>query len=365
MDERFFGYKKGKPIPDWDIRHRLPVEAPVGPACKDSATIFEINSTYMEISDQPYMRRHWHALAVLGLASGSLMFFIFFIRILFDISKPIPAALVPAILIAAFFIIAFGIAAIKLGRDEFFSLKRRPIRLNRQTKKLYAIRRRKFFKKPGEGDEMWEIPWNQGAIFCIHRDLRFREDPYHIWHYSIDNNGNVVRAFALGRLWTGKENIKGLLAQWNYWSSYMNHGPIDLPPPPLYFKEKEDLRESFLFCLYDFGFQASFLFRCIVLPYALLLTAVRVLALLTCREPVWPDWVERDCQVDADDPYAQPRDGTPVGWAETAIARDNGTYPFDPQKQMPNWHGEPDPVKNALLWLSDNPPSFKHEATAA
>jgi len=50
MDERAFLYKTGKPIPAWDLRHRLPTDKPVGPECKDTATIFRVNSTYMDVT---------------------------------------------------------------------------------------------------------------------------------------------------------------------------------------------------------------------------------------------------------------------------------------------------------------------------
>lgn len=69
MDERIFRAKIGYPIPAWDASHRLPISGCVGPEVSDSATIFRINSTYMEVSDQPHMMRHW-------LAGGALMSFL-------------------------------------------------------------------------------------------------------------------------------------------------------------------------------------------------------------------------------------------------------------------------------------------------
>jgi hypothetical protein len=47
----------------------------------------------------------------------------------------------------------------------------------------------------------------------------------------------------------------------------MNHGPADLPEPLLFFKEKENLLESFLFCLYDFGMRASAAYRISMMPF--------------------------------------------------------------------------------------------------
>jgi hypothetical protein len=62
--------------------------------------------------------------------------------------------------------IDFSRLAFKYGQDEFFALKRRPIRFNRKEKKIYAIRHRRFGAKPGEGDITWEVPWNDKPSFA-------------------------------------------------------------------------------------------------------------------------------------------------------------------------------------------------------
>lgn len=72
MDERIFGVKIGSPVPDWDLKHRLGINSLVGPECKDSATIYRINSTYMDISEQPHMSRQW-------VAAGTLIAALFFL----------------------------------------------------------------------------------------------------------------------------------------------------------------------------------------------------------------------------------------------------------------------------------------------
>ncbi|MEC5161729.1 DUF6708 domain-containing protein [Janthinobacterium sp. CG_S6] len=253
-------------------------------------------------------------------------------------------------------IVGFSYVAFKFGRDEFFSLKRRPIRFNRKEQKIHTIRRRRFFAKPGEGDVTWEVPWNAQSIFCMHRSDKATDDSYHIRHYSVDEQGNVVRAFALGRQWEGKRNLEGLLSQWNYWCEYMNKGPADLPSPPLFFSERENMRESLLFCMYEMGFTAGTVFRLIMMPLILFFTSHRLMALWTCRDTLWPKSVEAVSAIAPDDAYDQPRGDTPVGWAETAIARARHDWPFDPKRKVENWRGEPDGAKNALLWAQHTPP---------
>jgi len=356
MDERIFQFKAGQPIPDWDLQHRLSISNPVGPECRDTGTIFRINSTFMDVTDQPYMSRQWLgggvSFAVLGLAA-----FIFSAADIVGHNKNslegIPFASVVIALIA---ISLFSYIAVKYGRDEFFALKRRPIRFNREEKKIYTIRRRRLFPKQGQGDITWEIPWDEKSIFCIHRGSADNKHTYHIRHYDVDHNGNVVRAFSIGRKWEEKENLQGLLSQWNYWCWYMNHGPVSLPKPPMFFSEHEDLRESFLFCMYDFGMQASAVYRITMMPFILLMTGYRRLAVCTSRHPIWPKAVADVSIIDPDDPYNEPRGATPIGWGQTVLAKQRGDYPTDPKKEVKEWRGEQDPALNALLWAEDIPP---------
>ncbi|HAT33275.1 MAG TPA: hypothetical protein DCW29_21225 [Janthinobacterium sp.] len=358
MDERIYSYKAGQPIPTWDLRHRLPIDKPVGPECKDAATIFRINSTFMDVTDQPYMQRQWTAGGVLAacFAVGMLISTAQFILSLHR--TEMSAAMIGTWVIIFISIAGFGYFGVKLGRDEFFALTRRPIRFNRKEQKLYTIRRRRFFAKAGEGDVTWEAPWNAQSIFCIHKGEGTTGDPFHIRHYTVDDQGNVVRAFSIGREWQGKGNLQGLLSQWNFWCEYMNKGPADLPKPPLFFSERENIRETFLFCLYDFGLTVSSGFRIAVMPFILLWTSFRLIAQWTCRAPVWPATVEAVSAIAPDDAFSQPRGDTPVGWAETALASERHDWPFDPKKDVANWHGEKDRERNGSLWAADIPPKL-------
>ena len=356
MDERVFQFKAGRPIPEWDLRHRLSINRAVSPVCKDSGTIFRINSTYMDVSDQPFKERQWQAGGVLasclGVAAGMWTYYV--TRVLYPNAGDVLGDLFCLALICA-----FGFVAFRMGRDEFFSLRRRPIRFNRRERKIYAIRRRRFFAKPGQGDVTWEVPWGENAIFCIHRGSANHRETYHIRCYEVDESGNVTRAFAIGRTWEGKECMGDLLSQWNYWCWYMNHGPEDLPKPLLFFKEDESSLESFLFCMYDFGMRASAAYRISMMPFILVMTSHRLMALWTCRDPVWPEAVVNACVLDPDDPFDEPRGNTPVGWAETALALDRNEYPDGAKCAMEDWHGESDPELNALLWAEDMPPSSR------
>jgi hypothetical protein len=251
----------------------------------------------------------------------------------------------------------FGQLVWKVGRGLFFGLRHRPIRFHRQSRRLYAIRSRRFFAKPGEGDVVWEAPWTEESIFCLHREITSWDTVFHIRHYTVDDDGNVTRVFSIGREWTGKAQVEMALAQWNYWCAYMNDGPSGLPKPMLFHTQHETPRESFLFSMYSFGMRAPVLVRLLMMPMILVFTVMRIAANATCRDPVWPDAIERISSVERDDPYAEPRKGTPVGWAETILAQQRGEYPNDPKARVAGWTGQSDGRQHAITWL-DKPPAY-------
>ena len=359
MDERVFRAQAGKPIPLWDSMHRLPISGCVGPECKDSATVHRINSIYMDVSEQPHMMRQWLA--------GGIQTAIFFGAICLAFSIALVANHFPLITgpgryfaasISFFPALGFFYFACKFGRDEMFSLMRRPIRFNRQDQKIFALRRRRFFSSSDKGDVTWEIAWNDQAFFCIHRGPKNSEhaNTYHIRCYEMDEAGNVVRGFAIGREWKDLDGVNDLLCQWNYWCQYMNDGPSNLPQPLLFLSDKESLFESFLYCMYEEGFALSASQRIILLPFIAWMTFHRVIALWTCREPIWPSEVEKVSIVENNDAYRQPAGDTPIGWAETTQAHQTKAYPLDPRQPTLRWSGEPDGFKNAERWTAEVAP---------
>lgn len=354
MDERVFRAKVGAPMPAWDTVHRLPLTGNVGPEVSDSGTVFRVNSTYMDVSDQPHMIRQWYAGGALFACLMAVLFSYGVIVILFTHPPRRPDAWATAATsVFVFGMLFFFGVAIRLGRDEFFWLTRRPIRFNRETKKIYAIRQRRYRNAAIAGDICWEIPWGESSVFCVHRGPAKLDlgEHFHIRCYQLDEKGNVIRAFAIGREWQGLDGMRDLLAQWNYWCAYMNSGPQVLPQPLLYLAEREDIGESFLCCLYELGLKLGPAIRAIFSPFAAVLTSHRLVSMWTCRDPVWPRGVLDVSDVRTGDAYVQPIGGTPIGWGETARARVAGRYPLVPHSISVDWSGEADPIANARRWM--------------
>lgn len=355
MDERTFPSSVGKPVPEWDLRHRLPIDRHVGPIVQDTGSIFRANSTFMDVTDQPYMSRQ--NAAMFAFTAGCIAF----IHAAVAIMMWVTSGLIPdgftlsAISAVCMFLVFFVSVAFKFGRDEFFALRRRPIRFNRLHKTIHAVRRRRFFAKNSEGDETWEAVWSTESLFCVHLSRLHGINIYHIRHYTVDQQGNVLQAFSIGREWSGDENLTRLLSQWNYWCEYMNYGPESLPKPALYFSECETREETFLFSLYHMCPDDGPVVRLLLMPFVALLAAFRLFGMWTCREHIWPKTVEAISSVPLG-AYDQPSGTTPVGWGPTTEARESGTWPHEDIRKVDNWPGEPDPMKNALLWAEESAP---------
>jgi len=359
MDERVMTKFIGKPVPEWDMAHRLSINRPAGPDIQDFGSTFGINSVFMDAIEPSFLEKQWFItgvfVAFLAALNGP---YIYSYTHTGDSSS---FYLFVADVMALCFVVLFGGMAWRLGRGLFFGLCYRPIRFHRETRKLYAIRARRFFAKAGAGDVVWEAPWAQDSIFCLHREITSFGTIFHIRHYTVDDHGNVTRVFSIGREWTGRLQVAMALSQWNYWCVYMNDGPNGLPKPMLFHTQRETLRESFLFSMYSFGMRAPVAARLLMMPLILVFTVMRMLANATCRDPIWPDTVERISAVASDDPYAEPRPGTPVGWGYTVWAQQRGEYPNDPKARANGWSGEADGSMYAAAWLEDPRTKMAHE----
>lgn len=361
MDERIFPADVGYPIPAWDLMHRLPISGDTGPIFKDDATVYKLNSTWMDVSGQPHMARH--SLAVVCLVGC------FFIAVLliFLISACVlnshrgwdfDSALLIVVIVSGICIYSYYV--VKYGRDEFFSLTHRPIRFHREQKKIYAIRRRRFRRAKELGDITWEIPWSEQTVFCAHRCIEADESmTFHIRCYQLDAHGKVARSMDVGREWHGVEGMHDLLSQWNYWCRYMNHGPAELPQPLMFLSEHESLHESYRYCMYDRGFGLSFGMKAFLFPFAVPMTICRIIALATCRAPIWPPEIALLSEAVADDPYAQPHGTSLVGWVATAQAIAQKRYAGVQHGTTPCWLGEEDSLKHAARWVTDDDPRTK------
>ena len=311
--------QKGKPLGGWEKLHRLHIDKPAHDTVEELGNLYRIDSTCLEIVDDAQDR-----IQIMGLVGATCLMATAFgcwfggssISAPFFNSPEVMAqsgywfAIFLGSLVGLGSIVFFGALGYDILRRNLFTLKRRPIRLNRKTRRIYAIRT----KDPGG---IWEVPWSNDEFFCIGKrkvgGLKRAYDMYDVRHYTLDAQGNVVRAFVLGQM---VFTVKQAQLQWEYFRRYMQDGPANLPEPRRFWAPRESFPESFRICLLGKPSNPLVsLFDLISLPFALLDTVCRWLILVTCSDPVWPAEIEAACKPEPNDPYARPYADDFVGFA--------------------------------------------------
>nr|WP_218909944.1 DUF6708 domain-containing protein [Ralstonia pickettii] len=310
MPQSIYAKQKGKPLGEWEMQHRLRIDSPVLETVEEMGNVYRIDSTCLEIIDDAQDQ-----IQIMGLGSViciaatafSLGWCGMWVAGPFVDSPQTMAQdgywfwTILGVVTFVAFTAFFSTVGYDILRRNLFTLKRRPIRLNRKTRRIYAIRTK-------DPDGVWEVPWSNDEFFCIGKrkvgGLKRAYDMYDVRHYTLDEQGNVVRAFVLGQMVFTLEQAQ---LQWEYFRRYMQDGPANLPEPYRFWAPRETFAEGYRIC---WGPRFTDLFfasmRYVMLPFTLLEATCRWLTLITCSDPGWPAEIEAACKPEPNDPYARP-----------------------------------------------------------
>ncbi|KHL07462.1 UNVERIFIED_CONTAM: hypothetical protein LK11_62770 [Mumia flava] len=310
LPQSIYAKQKGKPLGEWEMQHRLRIDRPVLETVEEMGNVYRIDSTCLEIIDDAQDQ-----IQIMGLGSViciaatafSLGWCGMWVAGPFVDSPQTMAQdgywfwTILGVVTFVAFTAFFSTVGYDILRRNLFTLKRRPIRLNRKTRRIYAIRTK-------DPDGIWEVPWSNDEFFCIGKrkvsGFKRAYDMYDVRHYTLDEHGNVVRAFVLGQMVFTVEQAQ---LQWEYFRRYMQDGPANLPEPYRFWAPRETFAEGYRIC---WGPRFTDLFfasmRYVMLPFTLLEATCRWLTLITCSDPGWPAEIEAACKPEPNDPYARP-----------------------------------------------------------
>jgi hypothetical protein len=310
LPQSIYAKQKGKPLGEWEMQHRLRIDRPVLETVEEMGNVYRIDSTCLEIIDDAQDQ-----IQIMGLGSViciaatafSLGWCGMWVAGPFVDSPQTMAQdgywfwTILGVVTFVAFTAFFSTVGYDILRRNLFTLKRRPIRLNRKTRRIYAIRTK-------DPDGIWEVPWSNDEFFCIGKrkvsGFKRAYDMYDVRHYTLDEQGNVVRAFVLGQMVFTLEQAQ---LQWEYFRRYMQDGPANLPEPYRFWAPRETFAEGYRIC---WGPRFTDLFfasmRYVMLPFTLLEATCRWLTLITCSDPGWPAEIEAACKPEPNDPYARP-----------------------------------------------------------
>ncbi|WP_298838290.1 DUF6708 domain-containing protein [uncultured Salinicola sp.] len=175
-------------------------------------------------------------------------------------------------------------------RYEFFSWRYFPVRFNRMSGKVFVFRSKEFggVLALDWGDIYWHIGTDGTGKICTLRG-------------HVLNGSTVVETFSVGNFFH-RDEVYRILSLWCFLEKYMEHGPQDAAPAAgdefIYYSTKVSFRNCFVRVVSNLSpLLVSLRHKLFFLYYPILFSLVLTqwLVLKSCREPRWPEFVEKSC----------------------------------------------------------------------
>jgi hypothetical protein len=156
------------------------------------------------------------------------------------------------------------------------------------------------------------VPWEK-AFFYVERRARTslgRTATRLVRCLVLDDDGKVVATFSVGRRIelvfdeesaSGQKTMRELYANFEYYRRFMEEGPSSVPPVTEFLSTEVSFRNSLKMQFEDAPdimhsrHPALLLLLAVTALPSFLQATMHYIAQLTCREPVWPEDVERAC----------------------------------------------------------------------
>lgn len=303
-------YRLNRPVSEEEQAARLAIGQPASDTAKDERSVFSMSDTCLEVRDGNYSEKGWGVFAFMLPGLGSLAFTAALLWMMTHV-PPIyeqrgQLGLIYGVL-SFFLFVALGFSGIgiwALTRD-CFNYTCKPVRFNRRDRMIYA------FKHNGPG-EVVSVPWDSAFLY-VERKPRSgptRTAPRVVRCLVLDDKGMVKDTFSMGTRVVlssdegsvgGQEVMKVLYQDFEFYRRFMEEGPASLPPVTEFLPKGASLRNSLRLNfdgtsgLLKSGNPIVWLVVAVGALPAFSQSLLHWLAQLTCREPVWPDDIERAC----------------------------------------------------------------------
>ena len=293
------GFKVGRPLNDYEHENRLDIGHPASDQVHYELSLIKLNSTFAECVDKWYSMRGFVAMA--GAVFSAILFYVIVVTLTDTVSSgyfwfllPLPIA-------------TFGLwFSAKFFFSDAFTYTHYPIRLNRQNRQVYAFRRDGTVLKAGWDELYWTI---------YNTRLGLGGGDLNVMGHVLDRDGVTVReSIALSMVDAGEPGRRNLLQFFEFIRRYMEDGPgpvLDaLKPMPLIMLpgiDKERETWAFGWEYLTGSLKGMFLLQLLFQVFFVPISLFRWLVMHTSKIPQWPQWVEDECRIEANDPWV--RDG--------------------------------------------------------
>ncbi|WP_335662481.1 DUF6708 domain-containing protein [Burkholderia pseudomallei] len=295
---------------DTELLARLQQKERCAEKATSSGTIFKATGSYLEVCDGLYREKGWGVLAFSTAGTAALCL----IAMTAWMATHVPAAIeqkgqasLAHWVLGVFLLVEAGVFILPLRSllNDCFNYTRKPIRFNRVDRKIYA------FRHNGPGGVI-SVPWDDAFLYVERQPKAGLTStaPRMVRCLVLDEQGRVSDSFRIGKRVVlasseegevGKRVMAELYEDFEYYRRFMEDGPASVPPVTEFLSTKVSFRNS-LKLQFD-GMSDMFRSGNVFLQFMGLIGAIPTfllavayhLAQLTCREPVWPDDVERAC----------------------------------------------------------------------
>ncbi|WGS49819.1 hypothetical protein LFL96_19045 [Paraburkholderia sp. D15] len=277
---------------------------------KSSGTAFECTDNYLEVCDGLYREKGWGLLAFLmgGIpAIGSTIMALWIAINTSPALRQKGLAELTHWVFGFFALLSFGVFlwASRFLFVDCFNYTSKPIRFNRIDRTIYV------FKHNGPGGVV-SVPWDQAFLY-VERSPRgglLLTAGRVARCLVLDEKGQVTDSIPIGKRVVlaspetgplGQQVMNELYEDFEYYRRFMEEGPALLPRVESFLSKKVSFRNSLKLRFED---EAALLksgnlfliaFGIVALVPVFIFSCANYLAMRTCREPVWPDDVERAC----------------------------------------------------------------------
>jgi hypothetical protein len=252
-------------------------------------SVIQYNSSFLDVVDRNYPVR---GIATFLSLFGMGMFGIMLSLIILPNGRNEPDPFWFVFFIIVFAVPGFAFSVWVLLKESFF-VTHLPMRLNRRNGKIYV------WRKNGVLVASWD------KVFFFARDyMDSGSSSYDIRGNVLADDGvTVIDSFPFGGYSSAdKEDIK---LYFEYFRRYMEVGPeqpyrmlkVCLPIA----KRRETWWEGLMRLFLNVG--DWWIVQIIMLPFFFPISLTRWFAMHTSRIPQWPDWVEKECVIDPNDPF--------------------------------------------------------------
>lgn len=303
-------YKLNRPVTEREASSRLRVDKPCAETAKSRGTVFKTTDTCLEVCDGLHKEKGWGLFAF--STAGLMVLAIAIMSLWMAIDIP-PAVREKAQIEFAFWgfgslaVVALGLfaLAVRLLLVDCFNYTRKPIRFNRTDRTIYA------FRHNGPGGVL-SVPWDSAFLYVERKPKAGLGGtaPRVIRCLVLNDKGLVVDTFSIGKRVVlafdesssaGQQVMEELYQDFEYYRRFMEEGPSSVPPVAELLSTDVSFRNSLRMQFEDVpdilnaGHPLLWLLLAVTALPSLIQATVHYVAQLTCREPVWPEEVERAC----------------------------------------------------------------------